>query len=404
VVSIYVAPEALPEQRQVALDFMQNLANPAIGGFFSALRAGQGHHASRIVDSVRSRFADLVLARFRLSCVAPSVTQSFSLLFAEGAPSIVGDSSFRDVPIGIDPTKWPLDVDVELTKRYAQQKGGVFPGGTVRIFGNFCWAGDRTRPEVYFLPPGEKLPQELGSNPDAARDVQKRLASLDMRGPVREADGSFVEFGVPESDQLLHGEGKNSVVRLVLADGLLRRTSGLTEATVLQLMGTKPPVPLYYYGLMGLGGALAVALVLVVIGAQRQRAVSATSSLPLKRLSRSPYMTPSPVTRAPRSEGGAGTRAVLEGPAGRFTLLAGTDLSVGRDGTRCAAVIQSPQVSGIHATFRFEQGKLMVKDEGSSLGTKVDQRTIAAGEWVELSHGDEIFLGPERLRVSLSRT
>jgi len=95
---------------------------------------------------------------------------------------------------------------------------------------------------------------------------------------------------------------------------------------------------------------------------------------------------------------------VLEGPAGRFTLLAGTDLSVGRDGTRCAAVIQSPQVSGIHATFRFEQGKLMVKDEGSSLGTKVDQRTIAAGEWVELSHGDEIFLGPERLRVSLSRT
>src|SRR6478735_2398673 len=404
VVSIYVPPEALPEQRQIALDFMQNLANPAIGGFFSALRAGQASHASRIVDSVRSRFADLVLVRFRLSCVAPSVTQSFSLLFGEGTPSIVGDSSFRDVPIGIDPAKWPLDVDVELTRRYAQQKGGIFPGGTVRVFGNFCWGGDKTRPEAYFLPPGEKLPQELESSPDAARDVQKRLASLDMRGPVRQADASYVDFAVPDSDQLLHGEGKNSVVRLVVADGLLRRTSGLTEATVLQLMGTQRPMPLYYYGLMGLGGALAIVLVLVVIGAQRQRAVSATSSLPLKRLSRSPYMTPSPVTRAPRSEGGAGTRAVLEGPAGRFTLLAGTDLSVGRDGTRCAAVIQSPQVSGLHATFRFEQGKLLVKDENSGLGTKVDQRLIGPGEWVELSHGDEIFLGPERLRVSLSRT
>jgi hypothetical protein len=404
VVSIYVPPDALPEQRQIALDFMQNLANPAIGGFFTALRSGQGDHASRIVDAVRSRFANLVLARFRLSCIAPSATQSFSLLFAEGSPAIVGDSSFRDVPIGVDPAKWPLDVDVELTKRYARQKGGVYPGGVVRVFGNFCWAGDKARPEAYFLPPGEKLPQELGSNPEAARDVQKRLAALDMRGDVREADRSFVEFGVPESDQLLHGEGKNSVVRLVLADGLLRRTSGLTEATVLQLMGTKPPVPLYYYGLFALGALLAIAIVLLIVGTQQKRAVSATSSLPLKRLSRSPYMTPSPVTRAPRSEGGAGTRAVLEGPAGRFTLLAGTDLSVGRDGTRCAAVIQSPQVSSLHATFRFEQGKLMVKDESSTLGTKVDQTTITPGEWVELSHGDEIFLGPERLRVSLSRT
>lgn len=404
VVSIYVPPDVLAEQKQLALDFMQNLANPAIGGFFTAVRAGQGDHATRIVDSVRSRFADLVLARFRLSCIAPSVTQSFSLLFGDGAPAIVGDSSFRDVPIGIDPAKWPLDVDVELTKRYARQKGGVYPGGSVRIFGNFCWAGDKSRPEVYFLPPGEKLPQELGDSPDAARDVQKRLASLDMRGQVRTADRSFVEFGVPESDQLLHGEGKNSVVRLVIADGLLRRTSGLTEATVLQVMGQKPPVPMYYYGLAGLGGALLITIALLVVGAQRQRVQSATSSLPLKRLSRSPYMTPSPVTRAPRSEGGAGTRAVLEGPAGRFTLLAGTDLSVGRDGTRCAAVIQSPAVSGLHATFRFEQGKLMVKDEGSSQGTKVDQRVITAGEWVELSHGDEIFLGPERLRVSLSRT
>jgi len=404
VVSIYVPPDALAEQRQLALDFMQNLANPAIGGFFSALRSGQGDHATRIVDSVRSRFSDLILARFRLSCVAPSVTQSFSLLFGDGAPSIVGDSSFRDVPIGIDPGKWPLDVDVELSRRYAREKGGVYQGGKVRIFGNFCWAGDKTRPEVYFLPPGEKLPQELGTSPDAARDVQKRLASLDMRGQVREADRSFVEFSVPESDQLLHGEGKTSVVRLVVADGLLRRTSGLTEATVLQLMGTKPPIPLYYYAIGGLGAALAVAIVLVIIGAQRQRMQSATSSLPLKRLSRSPYMTPSPVTRGPKAPGGAGTRAVLEGPAGRFTLLAGTDLSVGRDGTRCAAVIQSPSVSGLHATFRFEQGKLMVKDEGSSSGTKVDQRTIAAGQWVELAHGDEIFLGPERLRVSLSRT
>jgi len=404
VVSIYVPPDALAEQKQLSLDFMQNLANPGIGGFFTAVRAGQGDHASRIVDSVRARFADLVLARFRLSCIAPAVTQSFSLLFSEGAPSIVGDSSFRDVPIGIDPAKWPLDVDVELSKRYAREKGGIHPGGTVRLFGNFCWVGDKSRPEVYFLPPGEKLPQELGDQPEAARDVQKRLASLDMRGQVRIADRTFVEFSVPESDQLLHGEGKNSVVRLVIADGLLRRTSGLTEATVLQLMGQKAPVPLYYYVLSGIGGAVLIGLVLLLIGTQRQRGQSATSSLPLKRLSRSPYMTPSPVTRAPRSEGGAGTRAVLEGPAGRFTLLAGTDLSVGRDGTRCAAVIQSPSVSGLHATFRFEQGKLMVKDEGSSLGTKVDQRTIPAGEWVELSHGDEIFLGPERLRVSLSRT
>src|SRR5688572_14565275 len=110
------------------------MANPEAGGFFSMVQDGQADHPSRSADTVRARFSDLIIARFRLSCVAPSTTQSFSLLFKEG--NILGDSTFQNVPVGLDPGAWPLDVDAELTRKTAAEKGGVYPGSTVRVFGN----------------------------------------------------------------------------------------------------------------------------------------------------------------------------------------------------------------------------------------------------------------------------
>ncbi len=397
VISIHVPPKGLPEHQQLARTFMQNLANPSIGGFFTILQDGQADHAGRIVDAVRSRFAHLIIARFRLSCLAPSTTQSFSLLFKNSG--ILGDGTFNDVPIGFDPSEWPLHIDAELTRKTAREKGGVYPGGGVRVFGDFCWGTDASRPEAYFLPPGEALPQDLSENASAASQVQKRLASLDMRAPATQANSSFVEFVIPDVDQIVQGEGERSVVRLVVVDTKSRRTSGLTESTVLTVRGGERPVPPWKYAAAAGGGLLLLLLAALFF----RRGSKRTNSIPPRDrspTSESPYATPSPVSRGPRNPEKR-FRANVEGAAGRFTILEGSDLRCGRDGSRCAAVINNPQVSGLHATFRIENGRLLVRDEGSTSGTRVDGQLLEPGKWVSADDGVEVALGPELLRVTL---
>jgi hypothetical protein len=397
VISVFFPPKGLPEHQQIARTFMQNVANPAIGGFFTIVQDGQADHAVRIVDAVRARFSKLIIARFRLSCVAPSITQSFSLMFKD--KSILGDSSFKDVPVGFDPSEWPLDIDAELTRKTAEDQGGVSPGGTVRVFGSFCWGGDVSRPEAYFIPPGESLPQDLSDSADAAAKVQKRLIALDMRATATQANASFAEFRVPDADQILHGSGELRVVRLVVVDSKLRRTSGVTEATVLTLKGAERPQEYLPYALAG-GGAV---FLLLILGLYLRRGSSRSPTIPpgVRALtSESPYATPAPVSRVPRGSA-SGRRAILEGAAGRFTVLDGSDLRVGRDGSRCAAVLPSAQVSGLHATFRMEDGRLLVRDEASTSGTRLGQALIEPGAWEEVSDGDEVSLGPEVLRVTL---
>jgi len=400
-ISVYSPPKAHAEQTQMARTFMENLANPSIGGFFTVLRDGQSDHVSRIVDTVRTRFANMIIARFRLSCLAPKATQSFSLLFSDKETPIVGDRTFVDVPVGFDPSEWPLDLDRELTRKKAGQTPGVFPGGTVRVFGNFCWGNDTNRPEIYFLPPGEKLPAELGSSPHAAAEIQKRLTALDMRGTAIQANPSFAEFRVPDSDQVLHGEADRRVVRFVIVDSKHRRTSGTTEANVLTLKGGSRPLPII--PLASAGGALL--LLLAGLGIFLRRGTRKSTQAPGRShspIEESPYVTPAPVSRIPQSQ--TGHRATLEGDSGRFTVLSTHDLRAGRDGSRCAAVVANAQVSGLHATFRLESRRLLVRDEGSTSGTRIEGALVEPGVWEEVPDGAEISLGPASLRAKLEIT
>ena len=277
------------------------------------------------------------------------------------------------------------------------------PRRPLKIFGSFCWEGDLRRPVVYFLPPGEKLPQNVAKSADAAREVQKRLTVLDMRGHAVASGHSFAEFRAPSSEHILHGQGAQAVVRLVLLDSALGRTSGLTEATVLQLPGRKAPISWMYFALGGILALLVLIALLLIFRTGRAKLPSATSSLPLRPIGVSPYATPGPVTRGPRSDSAVGTRASLESSVGLFTILAGTDLRLGRDAQRCAAVLRNAKVDEHHATFRFEQGKLTVRDESSQNGTWVRGERLEAGSWKELRDGDEVRVGPERMRVSMSR-
>jgi FHA domain len=401
-VSVMTPPSGYPEYASLARDFMQNLANPEIGGFFTVIQDGQGSHATRIVDAVRSRFAELTVARFRLACVAPQAYQSFSLLFPGADPAILGDASFEHVPLGIDPSAWPLDVDVALTRRKVEEAGGLFPGGTFKVFGHFCWGGDLARPEVYFLPPGEALPELTSATGTAsAEEIRRRLIALDMRSAATSANDAFAEFEVPESERILHGSGDRQTSRFIVMDRLDRRTSGLTAGSVIEVRSRKRPVPLVWT-ILGTGGVAAVLLLIVYsllrMIRERRTALATYSGI---RVETSPYVAPAPVSRGIRRAGEGSARAILLGKGTRFTVLENIDLTVGRDGARVAAVIRNPQVSGLHATFRLQSGVLSVRDESSSTGTRVGGSPIVSGQFVDIKPGQEVALGPEVFRVEL---
>lgn len=397
VISVYVPTKTWDEFSNNSLEFMQNMANPQIGGFFNILQNGEAARTANIVKAVRTRFSKMYLAKWRVSCVAPTITQTFRLVFRDVNPPIAGDASFQDVPMGIDPTAWPLDVNIERTQQSVGE--GVHPGGTIRVFGDFCWGGDSSRAEIYFLPAGQALPTDLsGSDPEQAKEAQQQLIAMGMKGTAVQSTDTFVEFTAPDNDKLLHGSGASAVARFVVYDNKARRMSGLTADTVIQTKARTAPFPV----LMLAGGGLAVviiALLLIVLlrsGNSRKRGAAAQ---PVQRVAPAPSPARPPVASEPPPPANP-SRAVLKGDVGVFTIVPGAEMRVGRDSS-CAVFISQPQVSSFHASLKLEGGRLMVKDERSNNGTFVGGVRIAAGHWTEVPHGGFVKFGPEEFRARL---
>jgi len=93
------------------------------------------------------------LIHWELSCINSSVEQTFDLVFENTHLSSLRTGTFKDVPLGVDPTQWPLDVDLKKTTEAAAQNP-LYPGGTFNVYGNFCWGGEKSRSEAYFIPAG----------------------------------------------------------------------------------------------------------------------------------------------------------------------------------------------------------------------------------------------------------
>lgn len=203
----------------------------------------------------------MYIVKWRVSCIAPAVTQTFQLVFKDVKPQILGDSSFKDVPVGIDPTTWPLDINVQYTQESAQRQGGVYPGGHFRVYGNFCWNGETQQAESYFMPAGQQLPAALaGADIDKAKQTQQQLIEMGMKGRAIEATDTYVEFEAPDKDKVLHGSGSQAIVQLVIYDNKAHRTSGVTADTIIQLKGTNRPFPLEWI----LGGVLGVIVIAIL--------------------------------------------------------------------------------------------------------------------------------------------
>ncbi len=269
VISIWMPPNTVSVVgdmlRNNEAQFMQSLANVKIGGFYSAVRGGQGGaRAPGIVNAVRKRFNSMYVVKWRLSCLNPSPEQSFSLNFKNTTPQIIGDATFKDVPIGVDPSTWPLDIDLEKTQAEATANP-IFPGGKMKVFGEFCWAGAKDRAEAYFIPAGSKPDPALASgNPDAIKSAVQNLVQQNMRGGALEVGDTFVTFQVPDEEKILEGSGDATVARIILYDNGARRLSGHDEKNILTVKASKKPFPILIVA--GAGGAIfVVGLLLIVI-------------------------------------------------------------------------------------------------------------------------------------------
>jgi hypothetical protein len=448
VISVYFPHKTFDEFRQNSLEFMQNLANIEIGGFFSVMQGGQGSRSGAIVSAVRTRFSKMHVVKWRVSCVAPSITQSFRLVFNNVNPPILGDNSFKDVPVGIDPSTWPLDVNVQYTQDMIKRQDGVYPGGAFKVYGDFCWGGDKSRAEVYFLPAGQQVPAALtGADVEKAKRTQQQLIAMGMKGASLEASDTFVEFEAPDKEKILHGAGDQAVVRLVLYDNKARRASGVTADSIIQLKGSAAPFPVLWV-LGGLFGLVVIALLVVVIvrsGGRKRGApppapvmAGGAAALPFASTAYAPPgygpgappapAPPRPAQPNPEFMYGGGqqpgygvhppgaqpappdpygaapmsaTRATLQGSAGVFTVVPGVEIRAGRDGAQCGILLAEPRVSGVHSTLKLEGGQLLVRDEHSNNGTLLNGNRLTPGVWTPVPNGSLVRFGPIEFSVRL---
>jgi hypothetical protein len=183
------------------------LANPDIGGFYDVIRAGQGAvKGPKLVTAVRTRFNQLHIVKWRVSCINPSVTQTFKLVFTNTSTPILGDSTFKEVPMGIDPTAWPLGVDADYTQKMANREP-IEPGGKFTVYGDFCWGGEKDRAEVYFIPAGTQPPATIaGTDIEAAKRTQQQLIASGMRGKALQSSDRDIVFEA-RTGKILSGSG-----------------------------------------------------------------------------------------------------------------------------------------------------------------------------------------------------
>lgn len=456
VISVWYPPNTYDEFRQNSQEFMENMANTDIGGFFTVMREGQGSRSNAIVSTVRQRFSKMHIVKWLASCVAPSVTQSFKLVFNNVKPPILGDNTFKDVPVGIDPTTWPLNVNVQYTKDTAAAQGGVYPNGQFKVYGDFCWGGEKDRAEVYFLPSDQPLPAALaGTDIEQAKRAQQQLIAMGMKGTSLEAGDGFASFQAPDKDKILAGSGDQAVVRLVVYDNKAHRTSGVTSSSIIQLKGTTQPLPL----ILILSGALAlvvIALLIIVIvrsGGKKRGGGGGGGPAPVVAGGGYPPpggggypgqgygpppgggygpppgggggynpprqgapavspelmygggapgqvyggQAPSPQAPPPNPYGGHASSALLQCSAGVFTVLQGQEMRAGRDAAQCGIALAEPRISAVHCTFKLDDSGLVVRDEHSNNGTLVNNNRLSPGVWAPVPNGSIVRLGPVEL-------
>ena len=473
VISILLPTGGLSEEfSKNAQDFMSNLANPDIGGYFGVVRGNGPAMGPAIVSAVRDRFNQMYVVRWRVSCVAPTILQTFNLVFKDVNPPIAPDG-YKDVPVGIDPTVWPLDVNVAYTVQMAK-RDPVAPGGKFKVYGDFCWGSDAGRAQVYFVPKNQAPPANAGRDIEKAKQAQQQLVAMKMEGKVVKVADTYAEFEAPTNENIILGKGDQAVARLVVYDSKARRMSGVTATTILTLKAGEKSLPLEWIVAGGFGAVILVLLIIVIArgggggGKRGGGGGGAPAPLPMPGQAPAPVGPPAyapppqayapppqpqayapPPAPAPMGAAGGtavlgahgapaqaspefmygnkppqygltaaqpqagigapppdpyasgGSRATLSGSVGVFTVLAGSEMRVGRDPATAQLVLGEARVSSHHATIKLEGGQLLVRDERSNNGTHVNGTKLTPGVWMPVPPGSIVRFGPVELSVKI---
>ncbi|NUP10530.1 MAG: FHA domain-containing protein [Polyangiaceae bacterium] len=427
VVSVWFPAGGMEERFEQARAFMQNLANTEIGGFFSVIRDKSLPRGDRIVTAVRNRFDAMWIAKWQASCVAPTIQQTFNFGF-DPALGLAGDGSYKDVPVGIDPKSWPLDIDIDTTTQEAD-KNPMYPGGKVTIFGNFCWEGHKERAELFLLPKNQEVPATLeGVTLEDAEKARKTLIGQGLKATVIDAGKDSATFELPDSEKFLSGKGESFTARVVLHDNETLRTSAITKDKIITVKAVKAPLSSWLKsntGYLVIGGIVFAGVVLILLlvtafrsgGKRRGGAVVAAppprpgggggggavaAKMPDPAMSYAAPPAPPPPAPPPPAPGPAFVqRATLSGAAGIFTVLPGVEMKAGRDGALCQILLAEPRVSGTHATMKIDGGQLFVRDDNSNNGTTLNGQRLPPGVWTPVTNGAQLRFGPIEFAVGL---
>lgn len=434
VVTVWFPQRAQDEVYANARQFMENLANPEIGGAFFIVMPGQSK-GNTIARSVMERFNLMNIVKWKVPCLQPTVTQNFQLVFKDFEQPIKGDAC-TECPLGQDPTLWPLDIDYKETESYAK-KNLLFPGGTTKVFGTFCWGTEIERAEVYMLPQNQPPPQTLeGKTVEEAQKARSTLIRSNMRGKAINGGDTFIEFELPETTKWLKGKDKNFTASLIVFDSRAGRTSPVTADKIITLKAQEKPLDYLLIGGATFAGVVILLLLvnLFVGGGRRSNRRSAAPPRPVVATPAPVVASPGPVMPAPMPLAGPpagtvgaapmplaganpvgtmpvdgpipglnaappGTQASLHGNPGVYPLAEGKELKVGRDPGLCDICLTEPRISGMHATVKFENAQVFVRDEGSNNGTYINSGKIQSYAWISVPPSGTLRFGPIEFTV-----
>jgi len=165
--------------------------------FFTVVQEGRRARAQAIVGTVRQRFSKMSI-RAGGRCVAPSVTQTFKLFFNNMSTPLLGDNTFKDVPVASIRPTWPSTSTRELGGD--REDAPVYPVGASGVRNS---AGARQkRAETYFLPSGQPLPTALvGADLDSGQANQQQLIGMGMKGHGRSRRATLRRGGSADKDR-----------------------------------------------------------------------------------------------------------------------------------------------------------------------------------------------------------
>ena len=153
-----------------------------------------------------------------------------------------------------------------------------------------------------------------------------------------------------------------------------------------------------------LGAVVAAGVVAVLVAASRRSKSSPAPTQPKGAGGNAlpgPCPWPGSAGLRQRATGGfriQGVSGALEGK--RFLLPVGSPVTIGRDPKQCGVVFppNTPGVSGKHCAVWVDQGRVYLKDLGSTHGTYLSQGSkLAPGQAMALAPGESFWLGsPQR--------